>query len=503
MLGVVISPDLNPTRTATTGMFGQPACLATHSHSHPQSPPAPWPQSARHTLHFPKNFIWGTATAAAQIEGAATADGKGESVWDRFSATPGKTHNGDTPAIACDHYHRFREDFSLMRELGIRHYRFSLAWPRIIPDGDGATNQAGIDFYNRLLDAMTDNGITPWATMFHWDLPQSLEDRFGGWRSRRTVEAFARYADTIVKAFGDRVRHWFTLNEIIAFTRNGYGIGRNAPGLREPDTVVNQTWHHALVCHGHGVRAVREHGAAGSAVGLVNNPRIPIPLSSSPTDIAAARQVFIDENVRIYEPLCRGAYTDAWLRVAGEETQPRVAPGDFDLITLPTDFHGLNIYAGFYVRADSSGRPEKLPFPPSFPMTDSDWYQITPQALYWCPRLLTDIYGSQPLYIAENGCGYNDEQVIPNPNPGSGTREVIDLHRQVLLRHYMTEMHHAITDGIPVCGYFLWSFMDNFEWGAGYGVRFGIVHVDYATQKRTPKTSARWYADLIRSGCLE
>lgn len=444
------------------------------------------------TLVFPGNFVWGVATAATQIEGADATDGKGVSTWDHFSSLPGKILNGDTPAVACDHYHRFREDFALMRELGIQNYRFSLAWTRIYPQGDGVPNQQGIDFYHRLLDAMAENGITPWVTMFHWDLPQSLEDRFGGMRSRVTVDAFARYADTIVSAYGDRVKHWFTLNEIVAFTRNGYGIGRNAPGLREPAGVVNQTYHHALLCHGHGVRAVRERGAAGSVVGLVDNPRIPIPLNpNNEADIGAARKIFIEDNIRVLDPLYRGAYTDDYCRVVAAGDRPLVEPGDFDLITRPTDFLGLNVYAGFFVRAGQEGLPERLPFPKSFPMTDSDWYQITPQAIYWCPRLVTEVYGAQPLYIAENGCGYNDEPVVKG--------EVFDLHRQVLLRNYLTEIHRAISDGVRIKGYFLWSFMDNFEWGAGYSVRFGIVHVDYATQRRTPKLSARWYADVIRN----
>ncbi|AHF92169.1 beta-glucosidase [Opitutaceae bacterium TAV5] len=443
------------------------------------------------SFRFPDHFIWGVAAAATQIEGGAGEGGKGESVWDRFSAAPGRILNGDTPAVACDHCHRFREDFALMRELGVKHYRLSLAWPRIIPDGDGAVNPAGIDFYHRIFDAMADNGITPWVTMFHWDLPQSLEDRFGGWRSRRVVDAFARYADTLVRAFGDRVRHWFTLNEIIAFTRNAYGIGRNAPGLREPEAVVNQAYHHALVCHGHGVRAVREYGAPGSSVGLVDNPRIPIPLRpESEADLAAARAVFVEDNIRVLEPLHRGAYTDAYRRVVGEENCPRVEPGDFALVTQPTDFLGLNVYAGFFVRAGRDGAPERLPFPTAFPGTDSDWHRITPQAIYWCPRLVTDVYGEQPLTIAENGGGYADEPVVAG--------EVCDLHRQTLLRSYLQELHRAIADGIPVRGYFLWSFMDNFEWGVGYSIRFGIVHVDYATQRRTPKLSARWYADVMR-----
>jgi len=442
-------------------------------------------------LRFPDGFVWGVATAAAQIEGGATEDGRGESVWDRFSATPGKTHNGDTPAVACDHYHRHEEDFALMREHGIRHYRLSLAWPRIIPDGDGAVNQQGLDFYHRLFDAMEKNGITPWVTLFHWDLPQSLEDRFGGWRSRHTVDAFARYADTVVKAFGGRVKHWFTLNEIIAFTRNAYGIGRNAPGLREPAAVVNQTYHHALLCHGHGVRAVREHGARGSVVGLVDNPRIPIPLDpENPADVAAARQVFVEENVRIQEPLHRGAYTDAYRRLVPEAERPQVEPGDFDLITLPTDFLGLNVYAGVYVRAGRDGIIERLPFPDRFPMTDSDWHHLTPAAIPWCVRHVVDLYGERPIYITENGCGYTHE------TPANG--EVLDLHRMQLLREHLVEMQRAVADRLPIKGYFYWSFLDNFEWGSGYSIRFGLVHVDYATQRRTPKLSARWYARVIR-----
>ncbi len=447
------------------------------------------------TTVFPNQFIWGVATAATQIEGGASAGGKGVSVWDHFSSQPGKTHKGDNPSVACDHYNLFREDFALMRELGIKHYRLSLAWPRIIPDGDGAVNQEGLDFYHRIFDSMAENGITPWVTMFHWDLPQSLEDRFGGWRSRKTVDAFARYADIIVRAFGDRVKHWFTLNEIIAFTRNGYGIGRNAPGLRESQAVVNQTYHHALVCHGHGVRAVRSHGAPGSVVGLVDNPRIPIPLQpDNPADIQAAREIFIEDNIRVQDPLHRGAYSEDYQRLVPEAERPLVEEGDFALITEQTDFLGLNIYAGFFVRAGLDGRPERVPFPKAFPMTDSDWYQITPQAIYWCPRMVTEIYGRQPLYIAESGCGYNEEEVVGG--------EVFDLHRQVLLRNYFIELQRAIADGIQVKGYFLWSFMDNFEWGAGYSVRFGIVHVDYVTQRRTPKLSARWYSTVMKTNSL-
>jgi beta-glucosidase len=452
-----------------------------------------------HTLHFPKDFIWGVATSSAQIEGAALADGKGESVWDRFGATPGKIQNNDTPSVACDHYHKYAGDFALMRSLGIPNYRFSLSWPRIIPDGDGAINQAGLDFYKRLLDSLAENEITPWATMFHWDLPQSLEDRFGGWRSRRTVDAFARYADTVVKALGGRIQNWFTLNEIIAFTRNAYGMGRNAPGLREPAAVVNQTYHHALLCHGHGIRAVREHGSRNSIAGLVNNPAIPMPLSPrQPADVAAAREMFIRDNIRIHDPLYNRAYTEKYLLLTGEASRPVVEEGDFKLITLPADFLGLNIYAGYFVRAggNASGQPEaeRIPFPRSYPKTDCDWHDLTPQALYWGTRFMTEAFGRRPLYIAENGFGYADDAVVNG--------EVLDLHRRAQLHAHLSELHRAIAGGIPVAGYFLWSFMDNFEWGSGYNIRFGIVHNDYKTQRRTPKASAYLYADIIRDNSL-
>lgn len=449
------------------------------------------------SLVFPDNFVWGVAAAAPQIEGGADADARGASVWDHYSRQPGKILNGDTPAVACDHYHRFGEDFALMRELGVKNYRLSLAWPRILPDGDGAVNTRGIDFYHRLFDAMQENGITPWVTMFHWDLPQALEDRFGGWRSRKVVDAFARYADTVVKAYGDRVKHWFTLNEIIAFTRNGYGIARNAPGLSEPDAVVNQTYHHALLCHGHGVRAVREHGAAGSVVGLVDNPRIPMPLNAdNPADLAAAREVFIADNIRVLDPLFRGRYTEDYERMIPAADRAQVEPGDFDLITSPTDFLGLNVYAGFFVRGGAGGHAERVTFPVSYPTTGSDWHQITPQSIYWAPRLLTEIYGRMPLYIAENGCGFLDDRP-------DASGEVIDLHRRQVLRDYLAQMHRAIEEDIPLKGYFLWSFMDNFEWGVGYSVRFGVVHVDYGTQRRTPKLSARWYAEVMRANSID
>jgi beta-glucosidase len=415
---------------------------------------------------FPKNFTWGTATAAAQIEGAAFSHGKGESVWDRFARRPGAIHNGDTLDTACDHYHRYPRDFALMRQLGLRHYRFSLAWPRIIPAGDGTINQRGLDFYDRQIDALLAEGITPWVTMFHWDLPQALEDR-GGWRSRITVDAFARYADTIVQTYGDRVKNWITLNEIRCFTVLGHdGSNSKAPGAKESAKVVNQTVHHALVCHGHGVRAVREHGGRGARVGLTDNCESVIPVSESPADIAAARAQFIEGNWPVLDPIYRGHYAPAYLRHCGKD-RPVVARGDFALISQPE------------VVAPSA----------SYPRTDSPWLNLAPRALYWTPRLAAEVYGEKNIYITENGCGYNDDTVVRG--------ECLDLHRVEYLRSYLRELHRAIADGAPVRGYFLWSFLDNFEWTDGYRRRFGIVHNNFKTQRRTPKLSAKWYASVI------
>ncbi|MDP2137973.1 MAG: GH1 family beta-glucosidase [Candidatus Didemnitutus sp.] len=436
---------------------------------------------------FPRNFVWGTATAAAQIEGAAFADGKSESVWDRLARRPGAILQGDTLDQACDHYHRFDADFALMRSLGLRHYRLSLAWPRLLPAGDRTVNQRGIDFYHRLFDSMQNHGITPWVTLFHWDLPQALEDR-GGWRSRCVPEAFAHYADVAVKAFGDRVKHWITLNEIRCFTIHGYGGLGKAPGANEAPGVVNQTIHHALVCHGHAVRAVREHGGRSAKVGLTDNCETVIPLTETPDDIAAARAYFIEANQSILGAIHGGRYAPAYLRRCGAD-RPKVTRGDFALISQPTDFLGLNIYTGLFVRAGKRGRPEHLPPSPSYPHTDSPWLGLAPRALYWGPRLAAEVYGVKNLYITENGCGYDDDRVVNG--------ECHDLHRVEFLRSYLKELQRAIGDGAPVRGYFLWSFIDNFEWNDGTTRRFGIVHNDFKTQRRTPKLSAAWYARVI------
>ena len=441
------------------------------------------------SIPFPSQFVFGVAAAAAQIEGAAFADGKGLSIWDHFARTEGKVAGGDTLDVACDHYHRFDEDFALMASLGLKHYRLSIAWPRIFPNGDGDVNPAGLDFYRRLLASMARHGITPWVTLFHWDLPQALEER-GGWTSRKTVDAFARYAETVVKALAGEVQHWITLNEIRCFTWLGYGVGNKAPGRCESEAVVNQTIHHALLAHGHAVRAVREFGGPQARVGLTDNCDVAVPVTETPADIAAAQAWFRDKNAHILGAIHAGAYSRAYLERVGDAA-PQVQAGDFDLISLPTDFLGLNIYTATYVRAGRDGAPyEALALPENYPRADSPWLNMVPQAMYWAPRMCHELYGHRSILITENGCGYNNEPVTGG--------EVIDLHRRDYLRGHLRELQRAILDGVPVDGYFLWSFIDNFEWEDGYERRFGIVHCDFETQVRTPKLSARYYADVVR-----
>ena len=444
-------------------------------------------------LSFPKNFVWGFAAAAPQIEGAAFTDGKGESVWDRFAHTPGLVSNDDNLDVACEHYTRYDQDFKLMRSLGAKNYRLSIAWPRIIPDGDGAVNQKGIDFYHRIFDSMEKHGLTPWVTMFHWDLPQELETRYGGWRDRRVADAFAKYADTIVQAFGHRVKNWITLNEIFCFTYLGYGNGQKAPGLRLPAGVVNQTYHNALLCHGHGVRAVREFGGKGARVGLTENSEPAIPLTETESDIIAARAEFRRFHWRTIDAIYSGRYAAAYLRDAGKDA-PEVEKDDFKLISQPTDFLGLNIYTGNFARAGKRGKSELLAAPEPYPRTACFWHRVMPQALYWGPRHVAEIYGEKAIYITENGCGYHDAEPVDG--------EVRDLYRRDMVRNYLGELRRAIVDGVPVKGYFLWSFMDNFEWEDGYDMRFGTVYCDFKTQKRTPKLSAKWFSEVIRLNAL-
>ncbi len=447
---------------------------------------------------FPPDFLWGVATASYQIEGAVDLDGRKPSVWDLFSAQKGRTLNGDTGAIACDHYHRYPEDVQLIARLGASQYRFSIAWPRIIPDGQGKVNQAGIDFYKRLLDRLEAEGITPHVTLFHWDSPQALEDRYGSWRSRDMATAYADYVTVVVKHLGDRIRHWITLNEISCFTHMGYAVGRippHAPGTKVGRSQqVWQTSHHALLAHGLGCQAIRAASPQPCSVALVDNIAVTVPLLETEADIAAAQRAFPRwlTNGGIIYPALTGAYYPALLEDLGPEA-PQIKAGDLETIHQPLDALGLNIYTGTYVRAaDNPHGYEILPFPSGYPALHMPWLQVVPQCLYWGVRHICETIGRSnlPLWITENGCAAQDQV--------NDQREVIDSDRIFYLRQHLQELQRAVAEGYPVQGYFLWSLLDNFEWAWGYDRRFGIVYVDYKNQQRIPKASYSWYAECIR-----
>ena len=441
------------------------------------------------SYRFPDGFTWGVAAASAQIEGGARANGKGESIWDRFATIPGAIKNGETPDLACDHFHRYVEDAALIHALGVGHYRLSIAWPRVVPGGDGPVNPLGLDFYDRLIDALLARGITPWITLFHWDLPQGLEDR-GGWPVRATVDAFRHYAEVVVGRLSDRVHRWFTVNEIPCFIGNGYGNGYFAPGRREDAKIVNQAYHHALLAHGHAVSIVRALGGPGAQVGLVHNhlPPPQIPLTETVADTRAARLLYERTNGQLMGPLFRGHYPEAFLRDAGTDAT-EITPGDLAIIAQPTDFLGLNVYAGDFVREGSDGQPEILPFPRQFPRGDLWWLNVTPSALYWAVRHASEVFGIRSFHITENGAAFDDAVT-----PGG---EILDLDRVEYVRHHLIALHRAIAEGFDVRGYFLWSLLDNFEWAEGYAKRFGIIRVDFETQRRIPKLSAGWYSRVI------
>jgi beta-glucosidase len=443
-----------------------------------------------HQHTFPPNFVWGAATSAPQIEGAAFEDGKGESIWDRFCRRPGAVANGDTLDAGCDHYHRFAADCALLRELGLRHYRFSIAWPRVFPLGTGAVNQPGLDFYARLIDALLENGVTPWATLFHWDLPQALEDQ-GGWRVRATADAFGVFAELVARRLGDRVKNWMTLNELPSFIGLGYGPGgTHAPGAHESPQILNQCYHNALLAHGRAAQALRAQGGKGVRIGLAHNATVPVPVTENEADIAAARTQFERGAAQIMGPIFQGCYPPSFVATAGPH-MPDIEANDLEQISQPLDFWGLNVYGGAYVRAGQDGLVEELPFSKGYPHANVDWLNITPQAAYWAVRHSTDIFGAKEIYITENGLCQDDEP--------DAKGEVLDLGRREFYRNYLIQVHRALEDGYRVGGYFAWSLLDNFEWAYGYEKRFGIVHVDFQTQRRTPKLSARWLAQVVRA----
>jgi beta-glucosidase len=442
---------------------------------------------------FPQDFVWGAATSAYQIEGAWNEDGKGESIWDRFTHTPGKIGNGDTGDVALDHYHRYRDDVHALKALGAKTYRFSIAWPRLFPEGTGEANAKGLDFYDRLTDELLKHGIAPFATLYHWDLPQALQDR-GGWEQRDTAKAFADYAGFVAERLSDRIEHFFTLNEVTTFIDGGYGGTRLAPGLGLPAGRLNQARHNAVLGHGLAVEAIRARARSGTKIGLAENIAACVPVVETPENIAAAETAIRELNAGTLTVILEGRYTDAFLAAAGADA-PKFTAEDLKIIASPLDFVGINVYSPQYVRAISSPPGFVLvPFAKSHPRTASSWQYVGPEALYWAPRLVHKVWNVPEIYVSENGCGTAD---VPEPDG-----MVYDTDRVMYLRSYLTMLRRATAEGVPVRGYFVWSLFDNFEWSDGYGIRFGVIHVDYATQKRTPKLSASYYTQVIDNNAV-
>jgi beta-glucosidase len=432
---------------------------------------------------FPSDFVWGAAASAYQIEGAAYEDGRGESIWDRFCATPGKVRAGETGEIACDFYHRYPEDIALMRELGLDAFRFSIAWPRIVPDATGPVNQAGLDFYDRLVDALLEAGIRPYANLFHWDLPQALEDA-GGWPERATAEAFAAYAAVVGERLGDRVKDWITHNEPFCTSWLGYGLGEHAPGRTSVRDALAAS-HHALLAHGWAVEALRR-AAPAAEVGIVLDTWPIHPASDSPADLAAVRAEDGVRNRWFFDPLLRGAYPEDVLERFADDT-PQIRDGDLATISAPLDFVGINNYSRRILRAGPGGVPVDVPAPAA-KLTDMGW-EVYPAGLYESLIRLHQEYGVESLYVTENGAAFAD---VRGHDGG-----IHDLERIAYLDGYVGAVAAAVAEGVPVRGYFVWSLLDNFEWSLGYSKRFGLVYVDYPTLERVPKESFAWYRDLI------
>jgi beta-glucosidase len=456
---------------------------------------------------FPAGFAWGTATAAYQIEGALDEDGRGASIWDSFAHTAGRILDGSNADVTVEHYRRYRGDVQLMKELGASAYRFSIAWPRIFPDGTGAPNPKGLDFYSRLVDELLANGIQPFATLYHWDLPQALQDRFGGWESRDTAAAFADYAGYVSEQLSDRVQNFFTMNEFWSFVEMGHGSGRLAPGLQLPSGRLNQVRHHAVLGHGLAVQAIRAQGRPGTKVGPAEQVVSTMPVIETPEHVKAAGIAMRELNAGYLTVMLEGRYTDAFLAGAGADA-PRFTDEDLKAISSPLDFVGTNIYMAHHLVRASERDPgyELVPYQPTHPqahwpgLEDLALY-FTPESMYWGTRLLVDLWGVQEIYITENGGPFTHE---PDAKGIGGDIDGVenDSDRVVWVRAYLNQLQRATAEGVPVRGYFHWSLMDNFEWSVGLRPRFGLYRVDYRTQERTPKLSAEFFRACARANAV-
>lgn len=430
------------------------------------------------------NFLWGVATSSYQIEGAAHEDGRGLSIWDTFCKVPGKVANADNGDVACDHYHRYKEDLDLMKWMGVDAYRFSVSWPRVIPGGIGAVKKAGLDFYDRLIDGALERGIEPWLTMYHWDLPQALQDK-GGWNNRQILQWFEEYAEVLTHKFGDRVKNWMTLNEPLCSAWIGHLYGGMAPGIEDLQIALNAS-HHLLMSHGVASQVIRSN-VKNSKVGIVINVTPAVPATDSDEDQRAAILADGFDNRWFLNPVFGQNYPQDVIDALGKS--PQIQAGDMNLIHQPTDFLGVNFYFRQTIAADPQGSP--LPIRgirrPNVKRTAMDWEVHAPAFEEILLRIHRD-YKPKAIYITENGSAWND---VVEAN------QIADQDRIDYLQSHLDAMFSAQKQGAPIVGYFAWSFMDNFEWAYGYDKRFGLIYVDYETQKRIPKKSAHYYRDLL------
>jgi len=443
-------------------------------------------------MSFPKKFVWGAAAASYQVEGAAREDGKGLSVWDMMSRWPGKIAENNTGDVACDHYHRYKQDARLMGQMGLDAYRLSVSWPRVLPQGTGKVNAKGLDFYDRLVDALLDNHVTPWVTLFHWDFPYALFCR-GGWLNRDVADWFADYTAVVVDKLSDRVAHWMTLNEPQCYIAEGHEIGEHAPGLKLDFPEVLLAAHNTLRAHGKAVQAIRARARKKPVIGVAVVGTTSFPATQSTADINAARHAMFKTKTRdawsntwFADPIVFGHYPADALKVYGSAV-PEFPDNDMKTIRQKIDFYGVNIYHGRPVKAAKDGGWQTLPPKPGHAWTSMGW-PITPEALYWGPKFLYERY-KLPIVMTENG--------MANMDWVHADGQVHDPQRIDYLRRYLLELRRASEDGVPIHGYFQWSILDNFEWGHGYRQRFGLIYVDFATGRRIPKDSARWYSEVI------
>jgi beta-glucosidase len=444
---------------------------------------------------FPDDFVWGAATAALQIEGHPLADGAGPGIWHRFCQQPGRTHNDDTPDRGCDSYHRFAEDIRWLKWLGLRHYRFGISWARIFPEGTGRINEAGCLYYERLIDALLQEGIEPWMSLFHWDLPQALEDRWGGWESRDTAEALGTFAAYVSKRFSDRVKHFFTVNEISSFINSGYRSGKFAPGKRLSAQRAAQAEHHACLAHGYAVQGVRAEARSQCKVGMVDVVESTVPIIETEPHIEATRRAFRHFASSRLVPMMEGAYPAEWLEEKGADA-PRFTAEDMAIIGTPVDFVGINMYAPHYIAADASEARgfRVVPHQEGHPHLNMPWAKIGPEITYWLPRLIEEAWHPPAIYITENGCACEDKL--------DHEGRVEDTARVFYLREHFRSAARAAREGIPLKGYFVWSLLDNFEWAHAYSKRFGLLYTNYSTMERIPKRSAEFFREVVQRNHL-